>query len=340
VTAATGLRLGAISLWGGPDVTPFRDEVRLAESLGYDVVGVGDSPAGWHDLYVSLTVAALATERVTLTPMVTTPHLRHPVATTLAASALQELSGGRAMCTIGSGGGVAAGIGKRAASLATMRDYLTAVRQLSTGGSAQWDGGTIPVLVSARPFPLFMSADGPRALHLAGELADGVVISIGSDAEPIRAKVAAVREAAEAAGRDPDDVEIWAMSFCSVRETRTAALADVTAFLAVIAGLGTLSPLAMAAIPDALVPRVRTMQERYDPAQHTVVGGSNARLIEELDLVDFFAGGNAIAGTSAEVGAHLDQLAGLGVSCLLVALSGQADPPGTLERMIEARGIA
>jgi alkanesulfonate monooxygenase SsuD/methylene tetrahydromethanopterin reductase-like flavin-dependent oxidoreductase (luciferase family) len=148
MTGAPALRLGAISLWGGPEVTAFRDEVRLAESLGYEVVGVGDSPAGWHDLYVALTVAALETERAIVTPMVTTPHLRHPVATTLAVSALQDLTRGRAMCTVGSGGGVAAAIGKAPATLATMHDYLTAVRQLSTGGSATW--GEVRPLSSSR----------------------------------------------------------------------------------------------------------------------------------------------------------------------------------------------
>lgn len=146
---------------------------------------------------------------------------------------------------------------------------------------------------------------------------------------------------AEAAGRDASEIEIWAMSFCSVRDDRAAALADVSAFLAVIAGLGTLSPLAMAAIPEELAPKVREMQRGYDPTQHTVVGGTNARLLEDLDLVDFFAAGNAIAGSPDEVGDHLDRIAGLGISCLLVPLSGQADPPGTLRRMMDAKnGVA
>jgi alkanesulfonate monooxygenase SsuD/methylene tetrahydromethanopterin reductase-like flavin-dependent oxidoreductase (luciferase family) len=182
-----------------------------------------------------------------------------------------------------------------------------------------------------------MSADGPKALRLAGELADGAVISVGSASEATATKIDAVRAGAEEAGRDPDAIEIWAMSFCSVRDTRADALAEITAFLAVIAGLGTLAPRVMAAIPEELVPRVREMQARYDPTQHTVVGGSNARLIEELDLVDYFAAENAIAGSPSEVRAHIGALADLGVSCLLVALSGQADATGTLHRMMAAR---
>ena len=341
MTARDGLRLGSISLWGDPDVSALRDEVRLAESLGYDVVSVGDSPAGWRDLYVSLTVAALATERATVTPMVTTPHLRHPAATTLAISALHDLTGGRAMCTIGSGGGVGAGIGKPAATLATTRAYVEAVRDLSRGGSATWDGGMVPFLAQARPFPVFMSADGPKTLRVAGAIADGVVISIGSAPELIAEKITAVRAGAEAAGRDASEVEIWAMSFCSVRDDRTAALADVSAFLAVIAGLGTLSPLAMAAIPEELAPKVREIQQEYDPTQHTVVGGTNARAARRPRPGRLLRGGNAIAGSPDEVGDDLDRIAGLGISCLLVPLSGQADVPGTLHRMMDAKnGVA
>jgi alkanesulfonate monooxygenase SsuD/methylene tetrahydromethanopterin reductase-like flavin-dependent oxidoreductase (luciferase family) len=269
--------------------------------------------------------------------MVTTPHLRHPASTTLAVSALHDLTGGRAMCTIGSGGGVAAGIGQHAATLATTRAYFEMLRDLSRGLPAVWDGGKIPLLVEARPVPLFMSADGPKTLRAAGALADGVVISIGSATEPIAGKIAAVRDGAEGAGRDPGEIEIWAMSFCSVRDDHYEALADVSAFLAVIAGLGTLPPRALAAIPEDARPRVRAMQERYDPTQHTVVGGTNARLLQELDLVDFFAGGNAIAGTPWEVEDHLAHISELGISCLLVPLSGQADPPGTLQRMVTAR---
>ena len=37
---------------------------RLAESLGYDTVWIGDSHLIWREAYVTLTACALATERV------------------------------------------------------------------------------------------------------------------------------------------------------------------------------------------------------------------------------------------------------------------------------------
>ncbi len=42
------MKLGPCHLRGN-DLIAFRDEVRLAAGLDYDVIGVGDSPAGWHE---------------------------------------------------------------------------------------------------------------------------------------------------------------------------------------------------------------------------------------------------------------------------------------------------
>jgi hypothetical protein len=46
------MQLGAIHLWG-EDEAKFRREIRLTAELGFDLVGVGDSPAGWHDLGIT-----------------------------------------------------------------------------------------------------------------------------------------------------------------------------------------------------------------------------------------------------------------------------------------------
>jgi 5,10-methylenetetrahydromethanopterin reductase len=332
------MRLGTIMLWGD-DVSEFRRQVQLAEALGYDVIGVGDSPAAWHDLYVSLTVAAMASERATLTPMVTTPFLRHPSVTANAISSLHELTGGRTVLTIGSGGSALRTIGRpNGATQQEMRDYVSAVRSLLAGGQPQVGDFQTAVLARARPVPVFVSADGPKGLTLAGALGDGVVISVGTNLDLVRNKITRVREAAAAAGRDPDDVQIWGMTFVSVRATREEAMADVTAFLASTAGMGLKAPHMRALIPPELRDAVLEMERRYDATQHVVVGGANAKLLEALGLVTFVAGLNSIAGNEAEVVTHLRQLEELGVSCVFVPLPGNADPEGTLTRFAAAAG--
>src|SRR3546814_13246313 len=88
------MKLGTCSLWGS-DLESFRQEVKLASDLGFDVIGVGDSPAGWHELYVSMTIAALEEPTDTIATLVPLPFLRHPLVTANALCSHQDLSGGR-----------------------------------------------------------------------------------------------------------------------------------------------------------------------------------------------------------------------------------------------------
>ncbi|NDJ87903.1 LLM class flavin-dependent oxidoreductase [Mycolicibacter kumamotonensis] len=329
------MRLGTILLWGD-DLSRFRSQVRLAEDLGYAVVGVGDSPAAWNELYVSLTVAAAESRQAVLTPMVTTPGLRHPSVTAGAISSLHQLTGGRVVLTIGTGGSAVGSVGRKPAGQREMRAYVEAVRSLLGGGPAEVDGRTAVPLQQARPVPVYLSGDGPKSLRLAGEIADGVVIGLGMSLDVVANKIATVRAAAAAAGRDPASIDVWGLAFTSVRDDAAQAASDITAFLASVGGMGLKAPHMRALIPPELRGAVAELEERYDPRQHVVVGGAGARLVEELGLVDFLVGLRGVTGTPAQVRDYAAQIEKLGVTHLLVALPGSADPDGTLRRLADA----
>lgn len=63
-------------------------EVAEAEVLGYDRVGIWDSPALFRDPWVTLASVARDTSRIRLGTWVTNPLTRHPVVTASAAAAL------------------------------------------------------------------------------------------------------------------------------------------------------------------------------------------------------------------------------------------------------------
>jgi len=331
------MQLGSISLWGD-DIEAFRREIRTAEELGFSLVTVGDSPAGWHELYVSLAIAALETRKATLAPMVTIPISRHPVVAASAMTSLYDLAGGRVAFALGTGGSAVTGMGREAATQAEAREYMLALRSLFNGESAQWQGCTIPALRFARRVPIYYSATGPKALALAGEVADGVVLAVGSSLEDVDRKIEMVRDAAVAAGRDPASVDIWAYSFISVRETSEAAVHDIKGFLPTIGAYGLRPKWAFETVPSQFKDKVRELQRRYDTSEHVVVGGPNARLVEELGLVDYLAGLRTIAGNSREAGVVLQGLAARGVSRFMCALPGNADPVGTMMRVKQAYG--
>ncbi|MGZ4149928.1 MAG: LLM class flavin-dependent oxidoreductase, partial [Actinomycetota bacterium] len=62
-------------------------------------------------------------------------------------------------------------------------------------------------LVPEHPVPIWISALGPRAVRLAGEVADGVLLNWCTPERVARA-VVGVREGAEEAGRDPAEVTL------------------------------------------------------------------------------------------------------------------------------------
>jgi len=329
------MELGSISLWG-EDLEAFRNEVRSAEELGFTLITVGDSPAGWHELYTSLAVAAYETKAATLAPMVTIPISRHPVVAASAMTTLYDLSGGRVVFALGTGGSAVTGMGREMATQADARDYMLTLRRLFNGEEAPWEGAVIPPLRFARPVPIYYSASGPKALKLAGEVADGVILSVGSSLEDVDRKLEAVRNAAMAAGRDPQTVDVWAYSFISVREHREKAVEDIMGFLPTIAAYGLRAKWAFEEVPSQFKDKVLELQRRYNTSEHVVVDGPNARLVQELGLVDYLAGLRTIAGTSQEASAVLDGLAQRGVSNFMCALPGNADPIGTMTRVREA----
>jgi alkanesulfonate monooxygenase SsuD/methylene tetrahydromethanopterin reductase-like flavin-dependent oxidoreductase (luciferase family) len=199
------------------------------------------------------------------------------------------------------------------------------------------DGRPVASLRFARKVPVFYSAFGPKALAMAGERADGVILFACADhLDALQQKIAAVHEAARAAGRDPNDVEIWAISYVAVRPTREAAIKDIKAFL-VVNGLALRTPEAMALVPDSLKPAIRELQSRYDPTEHVVPGGPNIALMEELGLTEFLAGFETVIGTADQVAAAMRAMEAMGVSTFIAALPSNSDPLAAIRGLAEAR---
>lgn len=330
------MKLGICSLWG-EKLEDFQAQIRLASDLGYELITVGDSPAGWRELYVSLTLAAQLAPTARIAPLVTSPFMRHPLVSANALCSLDELTGGRVALGLATGGSTILAVGRRPATQAEMRAELAAYRAAFAGQGFEWDGRPVKPLRFARPVPIFYSAFGPKALALAGELADGVIVFAGHEhLEQTAAKIAAVRDAATRAGRDADGIEVWATSYVSVRPTRAQAIDDLKAFIAVNA-MALRTPEALGAVPANLRPLIVEFQTRYDPTEHVVVGGRNVALLEEFGLIDYLQDFDTIAGPASVATDALRRLEAMGVSTLIAALPGHADPLETIRGLAAAR---
>ncbi|MCC6315645.1 MAG: LLM class flavin-dependent oxidoreductase [Thermomicrobiales bacterium] len=145
-------------------------------------------PALWLDVSrdvpdpATFFAAALwATESIALGLGIVPTYPRHPAVLANQAQALFQIGGERTRLGVGPSH---AHIVRDAYGLpftrplAHLREYLTILRALTKEGACRFAGEFYTVdlaLDSLAPLPLYMSALRPRAMHLAGELADGAL---------------------------------------------------------------------------------------------------------------------------------------------------------------------
>jgi 5,10-methylenetetrahydromethanopterin reductase len=290
----------------------FVEWCRGAEAAGFDLIGIADSQSLYREVYVSTTLCALNTQRIHFGPRVINPLTRHPAVAASAASTLEELAPGRTVLGIGTGFSAVYNIGLRAAKLAQLEAYVRAVRGLLEDGTAEYEGATLRQTWGRARVPLYVAASGPRTLHLAGRVADGVVIYTGLQPEIIRDSIARVRAGAVEAGRDPDALDLWWFPVANLAEDRRAAVEELMMSLAPagshLARFGSEGKH----VPPELLPKLRRLAEGYRIDQHDQPGSANRALIAELGLVDYLADRYAIVGTPADCIRKIEQAAEAG----------------------------
>jgi alkanesulfonate monooxygenase SsuD/methylene tetrahydromethanopterin reductase-like flavin-dependent oxidoreductase (luciferase family) len=214
-----------IAISGGPSPAQIVDLVVLAESLGYDSAWVAEGHGG--DQFAILAACAMRTSRLRLGTSISSVFVRTAPTIAMAASSVADLSGGRFILGLGSSHrvqvepehGVAYG-----KPLARTRETVAIVRALIRDGRVHFDGE-----------PVYLAAVFARGVALAGEVADGVILTRSTldTATIVRQQL---RDAAHQAGRDPSAIEITTLLPAAVADTREAALAALRPGVALYAG--------------------------------------------------------------------------------------------------------
>lgn len=279
---------------------------QMAEREGFDLVGLGDSQSIWRDVYASLATVARATDEVRIGPTVTNPVTRHPAVTANAICTIDELSEGRSILGMGSGDSSVQTIGERPARLAELEEHVSVLRTLTRGRSAEYDGESIGIewvgdAESTPDVPIFLGAEGPKTLELAGRVADGVFIGTGLFPELIEESVERVLAGAEAAGRDPDEIETWVLAKANVRETTAEAIDEIKMALAASANHAFRFTLDGKRVPEEYREPIKRLQAEYVPHEHEELGQTrNRELVEELGLSAYLSDRFAVAGTPTD----------------------------------------
>ncbi len=199
---------------------------RAAEEMGFDhawtydhLVWAGLPEADWYAAVPTLTAAACVTSTIRLGTFVASPNFRHPVSFHREIEALDDISGGRFLLGVGTGGDLDSRIlGAEDLSVRDrvdrFQEFVDLLVRLRTEDHVDADGRwfsaraarTLPRL---RDVPLLVAANGPRSVRYAARTGDGWVTT-GPRVETLEEWWAGLEvarttleEALVAAGRDP-----------------------------------------------------------------------------------------------------------------------------------------
>ena len=194
---------------------------RQAEIYGFSHAWTFDSHLLWEEPFVIYSRILDCTHKLIVGPMVTNPATRDWTVTASLFATLNEMYGNRTICGIGRGDSAVRVINGKPVKLADLRASIEVIRELANGRSAEYKGTSVrfPWGTDSR-LDIWVAAYGPNALKLTGEVGDGFILQL-ADPDIAAWSIAAVRKAAEDAGRDPDALTMCIAAPAYVTDGRT-----------------------------------------------------------------------------------------------------------------------
>lgn len=188
------------------------EDAKMAEEYGFTHAWFYDSQMCYSDVYASMALVAEHTRHIKLGPLVSILGNRIAPVTAHSIATINELAPGRVILGVGTGFTGRNVMGMPPIQLKTMREHVRVIRDLLAGGETMYREGDIERAIRfihphhgyinvADPIPIHMASNGPKALKMVGEIADGWV-TIGLDTDTIANSIAQIKASASAAGRD------------------------------------------------------------------------------------------------------------------------------------------
>jgi len=217
------------------DPRSYAGAAKLAEDLGYagmySVEGTSRAmlpqllSGNVRSAFVNSAAAILNTNRIKIGTSIISMYSRTPLAVAMESMTLNEMSGGRFVLGVGTGGPwlVQNGYGYPLDRPATrMKEFLKIFNSAASGEETKLDGEFFKVstikLNKIAPKPkVLMAGINPAILRIGGAYADGIILNM----YPLKAIPFAkqhIKEGAEKAGRDPKEVELYVLASCGTSD--------------------------------------------------------------------------------------------------------------------------
>ena len=287
------------------------DLARKAETYGFKYVWTFDSHILWEEPYVIYSKILNETRNITIGPMVTNPATRDITVTASVFATLNEMYGNRTVIGIGRGDSAVRVTNGKPVTVADLREAVTNLKGLVNGESIEYNGNDIrlPWAAESRT-PVWVAAYGPKVLALTGEVGDGFILQL---ADPAIAEwtIKAVKDAAKAAGRDPDAVKICVAAPAYVTEDIAHARDQLRWFGGMVgnhvADIVDRYGEGGGAVPQALTDYIKG-RKGYDYNDHGQAGNTHTDFVPD-EIIDRFC----IIGPPEEQIRRLEELKSLGV---------------------------
>ena len=285
-----------------------------AETYGFKYVWTFDSHILWEEPYVIYSKILNETRNVIVGPMVTNPATRDITVTASVFATLNEMYGNRTVIGIGRGDSAVRVTNGKPVNVADLREAVVDLKALVNGESVNYHGNDVrlPWAAESRT-PVWVAAYGPKVLALTGEVGDGFILQL---ADPAIAEwtIKAVKDAAKAAGRDPDAVKICVAAPAYVTEDIAHARDQLRWFggmvgnhVADIVDRYGHAEEGGGAVPQALTDYIKG-RKGYDYNDHGQAGNTHADFVPD-EIIDRFC----IIGPPEEQIRRLEELKSLGV---------------------------
>jgi probable F420-dependent oxidoreductase len=310
-----------VVLQNDPPARAVVDLARRAEAAGFSHVWTFDSHVLWQEPFVIYSKILDETERVIVGPMVTNPGTRDWTVTASLFATLNEMYGNRTICGIGRGDSALRVLGLQPQTLAQLRESVQVIRGLANGRRVTVRGQELQFAWAAQSrLDVWVAAYGPKALALTGEVGDGYILQL-ADPDIAAWMIAAVRRAAEKAGRDPAAIKFCVAAPAYVGDD-LAHQRDQCRWFGGMVGNHVADIVARygsdGAVPQVLTDYIKGRQG-YDYAEHGRAGNTHTTFVPD-EIVDRFC----VLGPVEHHLKRLSELRDLGVDQFAVYLQHDA----------------
>jgi 5,10-methylenetetrahydromethanopterin reductase len=256
-------RLG-LGLLGAPELRTMVELAQRAETQGFESVWVAETRLT-RDGITPCAAIAMATTHLRIATGIINVYTRGAVLTAVSFVSLDEVSQGRIIMGLGTGSPLVLkpqGVAFHK-PLTRLRETIEVVQALIRGEAVTYTGDTIQVTEAKlemtplrRHIPLYLGVTGPKALELAGEKGDGVILNAFLPTSYVERALVRVEAGAKRAGKRLAEVDISGAVVTSVDHDSTTAKDRARRFIGLYLAL--FPNIAQEThLPDALIHQVR-----------------------------------------------------------------------------------